>query len=169
MTTLGKVIGGGMPIGAYGGRAEIMRHVAPSGSIYQAGTLSGNPIAVTCGLKTLELLGSKYSFTDLSKRTRDLVQGLKRSAEKHGIALSVDSEGGMFGFMFSPTLPQSYEEAAKSNIDQFKRFFRGMLHQGVYLAPSAFEAGFVSFAHSDDDIARTIAAADQVLPNLSHY
>ncbi len=169
LTTLGKVIGGGMPIGAYGGRADIMRHVAPSGTVYQAGTLSGNPIAVTCGLKTLELLSQKYSFTDLSNRTRHLVQGLKSAAQKHGIALSVDSEGGMFGFMFSATLPQSYEEAAQANIDQFKRFFRGMLHQGVYLAPSAFEAGFVSFAHSDADIEKTIAAADAVFPHLSRY
>ncbi len=169
LTTLGKVIGGGMPIGAYGGKAEIMSKVAPSGPVYQAGTLSGNPVAVTCGIKTLELLQTKYAFTELSKRTRELVLGLKELASRHGLALSVDSEGGMFGFMFCSQLPTSFEEASLANIDQFKRFFRGMLHQGVYLAPSAFEAGFVSFAHSDKDIAATLHAADYVFANLSQY
>lgn len=169
LTTLGKVIGGGMPIGAYGGKAAIMAKVAPSGPIYQAGTLSGNPIAVTCGIKTLELLRSKYSFTDLSQRTRALMLGFKEAATRHGIALSVDSEGGMFGFMFSSQLPASYEEAAEGRIDLFKRFFRGMLSQGIYLAPSAFEAGFVSFAHSDADVQKTLKAADYVFANLSHF
>ncbi len=169
LTTLGKVIGGGMPIGGYGGRADIMAKVAPSGPVYQAGTLSGNPIAVTCGIKTLELLRTKYSFTDLSQRTRGLVRGFKDLAARHGIALSVDSEGGMFGFMFASELPASYEEAAEARIDLFKRFFRGMLSQGIYLAPSAFEAGFVSFAHTDADIQRSLTAADHVFANLSHY
>ncbi len=169
LTTLGKVIGGGMPIGAYGGRAEIMSKVAPAGPVYQAGTLSGNPVAVTCGIKTLELMQSKYTFTDLGKRTRQLVLGLKELASRHGLAMSVDSEGGMFGFMFCSELPTSFEEAALANIDQFKSFFRGMLHQGVYLAPSAFEAGFVSFTHSDQDIAVTLKAADYVFANLSKY
>lgn len=169
LTTLGKVIGGGMPIGAYGGRADIMAKVAPSGPVYQAGTLSGNPIAVTCGIKTLELLRSKYSFTELSQRTRALVRGLKERATHHGVALSVDSEGGMFGFMFSSQLPASYEEAAEGRIDLFKRFFRGMLSQGIYLAPSAFEAGFVSFAHTDADVEKTLKAADHVFANLSLF
>lgn len=169
LTTLGKVIGGGMPIGAYGGRAEIMSKVAPSGPVYQAGTLSGNPVAVTCGIKTLDLLRNKYVFTELSKRTNQLVRGLKESASRHGIDLSVDSEGGMFGFMFCPNLPLSFEDAALANIAQFKRFFRGMLQQGVYLAPSAFEAGFVSFAHSDQDIAATLKAADYVFAHLDQF
>ncbi len=169
LTTLGKVIGGGMPIGCYGGRADIMQKVAPAGPVYQAGTLSGNPVAVTCGIKTLELLLTKYSFTDLAKRTTRLSNGLKERANKHGIPLSVDSEGGMFGFMFSSKLPQSFEEAAQCNIEQFKQFFRGMLAHGVYLAPSAFEAGFVSFAHSDQDIEDTLAVAEHVFANLSQF
>ena len=169
LSTLGKVIGGGMPIGAYGGRADIMAKIAPSGPVYQAGTLSGNPVAVTCGIKTLELLSTKYSFTELAKRSRRLSHGLKERAEKHGIPLSVDSEGGMFGFMFSDKLPQSFEEASQCNIAQFKQFFRGMLSQGVYLAPSAFEAGFISFAHSEQDIEDTLTAADYVFANLSQF
>jgi glutamate-1-semialdehyde 2,1-aminomutase len=143
--------------------------VAPAGPVYQAGTLSGNPVAVTCGIKTLELLQNKYAFTDLSRRTRELVLGLKERATRHGVALSVDSEGGMFGFMFCSELPTSFEAAAQANIDQFKRFFRGMLQQGIYLAPSAFEAGFVSFAHGDQEIAATLEAADYVFANLSQY
>lgn len=169
LSTLGKVIGGGMPIGAYGGRADIMAKVAPSGPVYQAGTLSGNPVAVTCGIKTLELLRTKYDFTELAKRSRRLSYGLKERAEKHGIPLSVDFEGGMFGFMFSSKLPESFEDAAQCNIPQFKQFFRGMLTQGVYLAPSAFEAGFISFAHSDQDIEDTLVAADYVFANLSQF
>lgn len=166
LTTLGKVIGGGMPIGAYGGRADIMRLIAPSGPIYQAGTLSGNPIAVTCGIKTLELMQNKYDFTALGQRTRELVRGLKVCADKHGIPMSVDSEGGMFGVLFCSRLPESFEEAAQADIELFKRFFRVMLQEGIYLAPSAFEAGFVSFAHTDQDIEATIAAADRVLARL---
>lgn len=169
LTTLGKVIGGGMPIGAYGGRADIMAKIAPSGPVYQAGTLSGNPVAVTCGIKTLELLRTKYDFTELAKRTRRLSLGLKDAANRHRIPLSVDWEGGMFGFMFAPELPASFEEAASANITQFKQFFRGMLSQGVYLAPSAFEAGFVSFAHSDEDIEATLKAADYVFANLGQF
>jgi len=169
LSTLGKVIGGGMPIGAYGGRKDIMAMVAPSGPVYQAGTLSGNPIAVTCGIKTLELLSTKYDFTELTKRTRRLVYGLKERAEKHGIPLSVDYEGGMFGFMFSAKLPSSFEEAAQCNITQFKQFFRGMLSYGIYLAPSAYEAGFISFAHSDKDIDDTLTVADYVFANLSQF
>ncbi|MBC7530620.1 MAG: glutamate-1-semialdehyde 2,1-aminomutase [Oligoflexus sp.] len=169
LSTLGKVIGGGMPIGAYGGRADIMAKVAPSGPVYQAGTLSGNPVAVTCGIKTLELLSTKYDFTDLAKRTRRLSLGLKERAEKHGIPLSVDYEGGMFGFMFSVKLPESFEEAAQCNITQFKQFFRGMLSYGVYLAPSAYEAGFISFAHSDKDVEDTLNIADYVFANLSQF
>ncbi|MFY7929776.1 MAG: aspartate aminotransferase family protein, partial [Oligoflexus sp.] len=137
--------------------------------VYQAGTLSGNPIAVTCGIKTLELLRSKYDFTDLGKRTRALIHGLKDRASRHGVPLSVDSEGGMFGFMFSSKLPASYEAAAEADIPQFKRFFRGMLSHGIYLAPSAFEAGFVSFAHTQEDIDRTLDVADHVFANLSRY
>ncbi len=169
LSTLGKVIGGGMPIGAYGGRADIMAMIAPSGPVYQAGTLSGNPVAVTSGIKTLELLSTKYDFTELAKRTRRLSYGLKERAEKHGIPLSVDYEGGMFGFMFSAKLPESFEEAAQCNITQFKQFFRGMLSYGVYLAPSAFEAGFISFAHSDKDIEDTLDVADYVFANLSQF
>lgn len=167
MTTLGKVIGGGMPIGAYGGRRDIMSRVAPEGPVYQAGTLSGNPVAVSCGLKTLEILGRPGQFKKLSETTRRLVQGLKERAGRHGIQLTVDSEGGMFGFFFHAGPVRSLEEAKLCDTSRFKSFFQGMLKRGVYLAPSAFEAGFVSLAHSDADLEATWKAADEVFAEMA--
>ena len=167
LTTLGKVIGGGMPIGAYGGRRDVMEQVAPAGPVYQAGTLSGNPIAVTCGLTTLDLLKNKYNFTDLADRTNRLAFGLKERAADSGIKLSVDAEGGMFGFSFTDTRISNFSEAKAADISAFNRFFHSMLHQGIYLAPSAFEAGFVSMQHSDADIDATLAAAETAFQELA--
>ena len=163
LTCLGKVIGGGMPLAAYGGRKDIMAKVAPSGPVYQAGTLSGNPVAVTCGLKTLEIISQKSFFPDLSRRTRDLVTGLKSSAAKYNIPFSADSEGGMFGFFFNAKPVRNFNDAKQSDIPMFKKFFWGMMSEGVYLAASAYEAGFTSGAHTDDDIRRTIEIADKVM------
>ena len=167
ITTLGKVIGGGMPLAAYGGRLEIMQLIAPSGPVYQAGTLSGNPLAVASGLKTLELLQRPLAFSELSKRTAQLVRGLKVAARQHDIAFSADSEGGMFGFFFHPGPVLSLEQAKQSNVEQFTTFFRSMLRRGVYLAPSAFEAGFVSVAHSTADIERTLECADEAFHDVA--
>jgi len=166
ITTLGKVIGGGMPLAAYGGRLEIMQLIAPSGPVYQAGTLSGNPLAVASGLKTLELLQRPLAFSELSKRTAQLVRGLKAAAKQRGIAFSADSEGGMFGFFFHPGPVSNLEQAKQSNVEQFTTFFRSMLRRGVYLAPSAFEAGFVSVAHTSADIERTLECADEAFHDV---
>ena len=167
ITTLGKVIGGGMPLAAYGGRLEIMQLIAPSGPVYQAGTLSGNPLAVASGLKTLELLQRPLAFSELSKRTAQLVRGLKVAARQRDIAFSADSEGGMFGFFFHPGPVLSLEQAKQSNVGHFTAFFRSMLRRGVYLAPSAFEAGFVSVAHSAADIERTLECADEAFHDVA--
>jgi len=163
LTCLGKVIGGGMPLAAYGGRRDVMAKVAPSGPVYQAGTLSGNPVAVTCGLKTLEIISEKSFFEDLSRRTKVLVKGLSSVAKSHDLPFSADCEGGMFGFFFSPGPVLNFNDAKNANIRMFKKFFWGMLENGIYLAPSAFEAGFVSGAHSDSDIEKTIEIADRVM------
>ena len=163
LTCLGKVIGGGMPLAAYGGRRDVMAKVAPSGPVYQAGTLSGNPVAVACGLKTLEIISDKSFFADLSRRTKNLVDGLNTVASSHGIPFSSDCEGGMFGFFFSPGPVRNFSDAKAANIPMFKKFFWGMLENGVYLAASSFEAGFVSGAHSDNDIQKTIEIADRVM------
>jgi glutamate-1-semialdehyde 2,1-aminomutase len=163
LTCLGKVIGGGMPLAAYGGRKDIMAKVAPSGPVYQAGTLSGNPVAVSCGLKTLEILMRPRFFEELSMRTGTLVDGLRDRAKKHSIPFYADSEGGMFGFFFHPGPVRNFSDAKNADIARFKKFFWGMLERGVYLAPSAYEAGFVSGAHTLDDISRTIDLADQVM------
>lgn len=163
LTCLGKVIGGGMPLAAYGGRRDVMAKVAPSGPVYQAGTLSGNPVAVACGLKTLEMISEKSFFADLSRRTKVLVDGLSAVAKSHDLPFSADCEGGMFGFFFSHGPVRNFSEAKAANIPMFKKFFWGMLENGVYLAASAFEAGFVSGAHSDNDIQRTIEIADRVM------
>lgn len=165
LLTFGKVIGGGMPIGAYGGRQDIMAMVAPSGPVYQAGTLSGNPIAVKAGLKTLEILRTK-DWSALARLTQHLVQGLKSAAEEAKVPFSVDSEGGMFGFFFREELPKNYAEAAAANRSHFIKFFQKMLARGIYLAPSAFEAGFVSFAHTQEDIDATIQHARDVMKEL---
>jgi glutamate-1-semialdehyde 2,1-aminomutase len=167
ITTLGKVIGGGMPAAAYGGRADVMASIAPDGPVYQAGTLSGNPVAMAAGLKTLELIDNEGFWTDLTARTKYLVDGLAAAAGDAGIPVSVECEGGMFGLVFTDQGPvRSYAQVAAADVERFKAFFHGMLDEGVYLAPSAFEAGFVSAAHSDDDLDQTIAAAARVFATL---
>ncbi|TXH93051.1 MAG: glutamate-1-semialdehyde-2,1-aminomutase [Rheinheimera sp.] len=160
LTTLGKIIGGGMPVGAFGGKKAIMQHIAPLGPVYQAGTLSGNPIAMAAGLAALKAISQPGVYETLSAKTATLLQGLKQAASEAGVALSTNQVGGMFGIFFTEqTEVSSYQQATQCNIDAFKRFFHLMLNEGVYLAPSAYEAGFLSLAHSDEDLARTIAAA----------
>jgi glutamate-1-semialdehyde 2,1-aminomutase len=167
LTTLGKVIGGGMPVGAFGGRAEIMDRLAPLGPVYQAGTLSGNPVAVAAGLKTLEKISVPGFFDALTAQTRRLVEGFNAAAKDAGILACADSVGGMFGLYFSAKPPTSYAEVMASDKESFNRFFHLMLHEGVYLAPSAFEAGFVSAAHTDEDIDATLAAAGKCFAKLA--
>lgn len=159
LTTLGKVIGGGMPVGAFGGRRDIMAHLAPLGDVYQAGTLSGNPVAVAAGLKTLELVAAPGFFESLAKTTSELTDGLKVAAAGAGIEFSSTSLGGMFGIFFLPAVPTNYAEVMQSDKQRFNRFFHAMLKRGIYLAPSAFEAGFVSAAHSMADVDTTLRAA----------
>ena len=167
ITTLGKVIGGGMPAAAYCGRADVMASIAPDGPVYQAGTLSGNPVAMAAGLKTLELIDNDEFWVSLTAKTRKLADGLAEAAEGLGIPVSVEAEGGMFGMVFTDAGPvRSFAQVAAADVDRFTRFFRGMLDEGIYLAPSAFEAGFVSAAHSDDDLNQTIAAASRVFATL---
>ena len=165
LVTLGKVIGGGMPIGAYGGRSDIMAKLAPEGPIYQAGTLSGNPVAVACGLKTLEILSRKGSFEHLTAMSKMLTEGLKNAAAENDVPLSVDYEGGMFGAYFHAGPVRSHEDSMEADTEKFKKYFRSMLDQGIYTAPSAFEAGFVSLAHTKDDIEQTLAAAKTAFAN----
>jgi len=160
LITLGKVAGGGMPLGAFGGRREIMEKIAPLGPVYQAGTLSGNPLAVAAGLATLRKLEVPGFFERLGTTTRSLCEGLVSAGRKRGVPFSAQAVGGMFGLYFRATPPSSYAEVMQCDPEAFKRFFHGMLERGVYLAPSAYEAGFVSSAHSDADIAATIAAAE---------
>ena len=161
LTTLGKVIGGGMPVGAFGGRREIMERIAPLGPVYQAGTLSGNPVAVAAGLATLRLVQAPGFYESLTRKTALLCEGLLAAARKHGVAFSAQSVGGMFGLYFRSSCPQSYAEVMECDKEAFNRFFHAMLDAGHYFAPSAFEAGFVSAAHSDADIAETVAAAER--------
>ncbi len=168
LTTLGKVIGGGMPVGAFGGRADIMSHIAPLGGVYQAGTLSGNPVAVAAGIKTLELIGEPGFYERIGTQTRKLTQGLVQCAKTHGVTLSADHEGGMFGFYFTPEVPKGLPDVSAGNMEQFKAFFHGMLDRGVYFAPSAFEAGFVSITHDDEIVDATLAAADDVFKSLTN-
>mgnify|MGYP006276914519 CR=1 FL=1 len=163
LTTLGKVIGGGLPLAAYGGRADILAMVAPEGPVYQAGTLSGNPLAVASGLKTLEIIRRAGAFATLTTRTAKLVSGLKSIMASKGIPFTADSEGGMFGFFFHPGPVKSLEQAKEGDTARFRKFFHAMLQRGVYLAPSAFEAGFVSMAHSDGDITRTLECAEEAV------
>ncbi len=162
LVTLGKVMGGGLPAAAFGGRRDIMNCLAPLGSVYQAGTLSGNPVAVAAGLATLNIVQSEGFYENLSKLAKQLTEGLSASAKKHGIAFCAQSVGGMFGLYFSAKIPTSYAEVMSCDKEAFNRFFHAMLDAGVYLAPSAFEAGFVSSAHTEEDIAATIAAADAI-------
>jgi glutamate-1-semialdehyde 2,1-aminomutase len=168
LTTLGKVIGGGMPAAAFGGRADIMAKLAPDGPVYQAGTLSGNPVAMAAGLATLELIDQPGFYESLTSKTRQLIGGLAAAAEKAGIAMATECEGGMFGLVFTdaPSV-RSFDQVAAADVERFRKFFHGMLDEGVYLAPSAFEAGFVSAAHGDDEINATIAAAARVFATLA--
>ena len=168
LTTLGKVIGGGLPVGAFGGRKDIMNCLAPMGPVYQAGTLSGNPVAVSAGLATLRLIQAPGFHERLSAQTAKLVQGLAAVAKEAGIAFSAQHVGGMFGIYFSADCPTSYDAVMRSDKEAFNRFFHGMLDEGVYFAPSAFEAGFVSAAHTDEDIEKTLAAARKVFAGKIH-
>ena len=161
LTTLGKVIGGGMPVGAFGGRSDIMAHLAPLGAVYQAGTLSGNPVAVAAGLKTLELVSAPGFFEALARTTSALVTALTTAAASAGVEFSGASLGGMFGLYFRSPVPSNYAEVLQSDKQRFNRFFHAMLNRGIYLAPSAFEAGFVSAAHSATDIEVTVRAASE--------
>lgn len=162
LSTFGKVVGGGMPLGAFGGRRDIMEKIAPLGPVYQAGTLSGNPLSVAAGLVTLKKIAAPGFYEQLTARTKLLVDGLSAAAQQQGVTFSAQSVGGMFGLYFAAACPTSYAEVMKCDKEAFNRFFHAMLEKGVYLAPSAFEAGFVSAAHSDADIAATVAAAAAV-------
>jgi glutamate-1-semialdehyde 2,1-aminomutase len=164
LTTLGKIVGGGMPAAAFGGRADIMASIAPDGPVYQAGTLSGNPVAMAAGLETLEQIDQPGFYEALGERTQQLVNGLAAAAHDAGIPLSVEQAGGMFGFVFTDGGPvRSFSQVSAANVDRFKLFFHGMLAEGIYLAPSAYEAGFVSAAHGNDEIEQTLAAAAKVM------
>jgi glutamate-1-semialdehyde 2,1-aminomutase len=168
LTTLGKIIGGGMPVGAFGGRKDIMAHIAPLGPVYQAGTLSGNPVAMHAGLATLSKLTDEDVYTRLAATTRRLVRGLEAAAGEAGVPLATAHAGGMFGVFFSDTSPVTrYDEVMACDGERFKQFFHGMLDAGIYLAPSAFEAGFVSLAHTETDVDDTVAAARDVMIGLT--
>jgi glutamate-1-semialdehyde 2,1-aminomutase len=166
LTTLGKIIGGGMPVGAFGGRRAIMERLAPLGPIYQAGTLSGNPVAMTAGLVTLDLLSVADFHVRLAAKTQRLCEELAAAANENGIPLTTNYVGGMFGFFFTTETVTTYAQAVACDIERFKKFFHGMLAEGVYLAPSAFEAGFMSAAHTEEDIDETLAAARRVFARL---
>lgn len=159
LVTYGKVIGGGMPVGAFGGKAELMDMVAPVGPVYQAGTLSGNPVAMAAGLATLKQLKQAQFYDELTEKTQRLCSGIQQAASKAGKSVCTDAVGGMFGIYFSEQPPQNFADVTGSDIDMFRSFFHAMLDRGIYLAPSAYEAGFVSAAHDDDDIDATIEAA----------
>ena len=163
LSTFGKVIGGGMPVGAYGGRREIMEKVAPSGPIYQAGTLSGNPVAMAAGLAMLELIQAPGFYAELERKTHLLADGLRAVAADAGVPFSTNAVCGMFGLFFTAEKVETYTQATACDVPAFNRFFHAMLERGVYLAPSAFEAGFLSSAHSDEDLAATLEAARQTL------
>ncbi len=168
LTTLGKIIGGGMPVGAFGGKREIMQHIAPLGPVYQAGTLSGNPVAMAAGLAALTEISKAGVYEALTAKTTALLAGLQAAADKAGVPFTTNQVGGMFGLFFTEQRQvNSYQQATMCNIDAFKRFFHLMLAEGVYLAPSAYEAGFLSLAHSDQDLAATIAAAERAFAKLA--
>lgn len=168
LTTYGKIIGGGMPVGALGGRADVMEYLAPTGPVYQAGTLSGNPLAMTAGLMTLQLLDAPGFYDTLSQHTEQLVNGLQNAANTAGIALTTQAVGGMFGLFFtSEETVTSFAQVTACDIERFKQFFHAMLAQGVYLAPSAYEAGFVSAAHTSKEIEQTITAAEQAFTDIA--
>jgi glutamate-1-semialdehyde 2,1-aminomutase len=167
LTTLGKVIGGGMPVGAFGGRREIMEHLAPLGPVYQAGTLSGNPLAMAAGLKTLELISAPNFFNSLESKVEFLTDGILQGAAENNVPMSCNRIGGMFGLFFTEEKKvENFDQVMRCSSDRFNQFFHGMLEQGIYLAPSAFEAGFVSAAHTEEDLQITIDAACKVLDNF---
>jgi len=166
LTTLGKIIGGGLPVGAYGGRRDIMSMVAPAGPMYQAGTLSGNPLAMTAGIKTLELLQKPGTYEELDRITKKLADGLLQVAKDTGHAACGGQISGMFGMFFTAGPVHNYEDAKTSDLTKFSRFHRGMLERGIYLAPSQFEAGFTSLAHTDADIDKTLTVARDVLSSM---
>ncbi|HMS27631.1 MAG TPA: glutamate-1-semialdehyde 2,1-aminomutase [Burkholderiaceae bacterium] len=166
ITVLGKVIGGGMPLAAFGASRAIMEHLAPMGAVYQAGTLSGNPVATACGLATLKEIQKPGFFDDLGRKTQNLINGLTQAAQKAGVPFCGDSQGGMFGFFLMNQLPQNYAKVMTTDSTQFNTLFHGLLDRGIYIAPALYEAGFVSAAHSDADIAATVAAAQEVFVAL---
>ncbi|MFM5163841.1 glutamate-1-semialdehyde 2,1-aminomutase [Aeromonas rivipollensis] len=168
LTTLGKIIGAGMPVGAFGGKKKVMQYIAPTGPVYQAGTLSGNPVAMAAGLTMLDLLLEPGLYEQLSAKTARVAEGLKAAAAKHGIPLAITYVGGMFGFFFTEeTEITRYEQVTRCDMERFKRFYHLMLEEGVYLAPSAYEAGFLSLAHGDKEIEHTLAAADRSFAKLA--
>ncbi len=168
LTTLGKIIGGGMPVGAFGGKREIMQHIAPLGPVYQAGTLSGNPVAMAAGLAALTEISKAGVYESLTAKTSQLLAGLQAAADKAGVPFTTNQVGGMFGLFFTEQREvSSYQQATQCNIEAFKRFFHLMLAEGIYLAPSAYEAGFLSLAHSDADLAKTISAAERAFQQLA--
>ncbi|HSM59056.1 MAG TPA: glutamate-1-semialdehyde 2,1-aminomutase [Candidatus Sulfomarinibacteraceae bacterium] len=166
LTTLGKVIGGGLPVGAYGGRRDIMEMVAPSGPMYQAGTLSGNPLAMTAGITTLQTLQGSDVWESIAATTKRLVDGLQQAADGAGVPVTTSHAGTMFGLFFSSELVTDWQTASQANTGRFARYFQGMLQRGIYLAPSQYEAGFLSTEHGDEEIERTVAAAEQVMHTL---
>ena len=166
VTVLGKVIGGGMPLAAFGGKRAVMEQLAPLGPVYQAGTLSGNPVATACGLATLQEISRPGFFDSLSSKTRSLVDGLTQAAKQAGVPFSADCEGGMFGFFLLPELPQNYAKVMTSDSPKFNKLFHGLLDRGVYIAPALYEAGFVSGAHTAQGIADTVQAAAEVFASL---
>ncbi|WP_394293870.1 glutamate-1-semialdehyde 2,1-aminomutase [Aeromonas rivipollensis] len=168
LTTLGKIIGAGMPVGAFGGKKKVMQYIAPTGPVYQAGTLSGNPVAMAAGLTMLDLLLEPGLYEQLSAKTARVAEGLKAAAAKHGIPLAITYVGGMFGFFFTEeTEITRYEQVTRCDMERFKRFYHLMLEEGVYLAPSAYEAGFLSLAHGDKEIEHTLAAAERSFAKLA--
>ena len=167
MTTLGKVIGGGLPVGAFGGRKDIMQCLAPVGKVYQAGTLSGNPVAVSAGLTTLKLVQQAGFYENLTAKTKQLMDGLVQVSKEAGVAFTAQSVGGMFGLYFAEEIPASFSDMMKTNKPAFNQFFHSMLQSGIYLGPSAFEAGFVSAAHTQADIAATITAAQSAFAKMA--
>jgi len=168
LTTLGKVIGGGMPVGAFGGRKEVMQFIAPTGPVYQAGTLSGNPIAMSAGLAQMEELCADGIYEELAAKTKRVAEGFKAAANKHGIPMAINYVGGMFGLFFTEEEKvTSFEQVTKCDADKFPVFYHGMLDEGVYLAPSAYEAGFMSMAHGEKELEETLAAADRVFAKMA--
>jgi glutamate-1-semialdehyde 2,1-aminomutase len=166
LTVLGKVIGGGMPLAAFGGKQHLMEQLAPLGPVYQAGTLSGNPVATACGLATMRETAKPGFYEDLGRKAQALVSGLNGAAKQSGVEFCGDSEGGMFGFFMFPELPQNYAKVMTTDNARFNKFFHGMLDRGVYFAPALYEAGFMSAAHTDADITETVAAATEVFHSL---